>query len=270
MSGRFQNAERLLTILEAELEETYRSVTELTNKLEDKNEALENALQELQETHRQLIIKEKMAALGNLVAGVAHEINSPLRAVLSASSTMKASATKLEELLHPLEPVDGGDRRPRLVRVLAVITDSAAVSEEASQRIAKIVGALRNFARLDEAERQEADIHEGINSTLALLQHKLGDRIEVIRNYGELPRIECSPSQLNQVFMNLFLNAIQAIPENGSITVTTRVRGDTYKPKWPIREGESTRTISTAFSIRGSRPKESASVRVLASRSATR
>jgi signal transduction histidine kinase len=85
---------------------------------------------------------------------------------------------------------------------------------------------LRRFARLDESERKKADLHEGIDNTLTLLGHKLRERIEVIRNYGDLPSLECYPNRLNQVFMNLLVNAIQAIDDGGRITITTCREGD--------------------------------------------
>ena len=91
----------------------------------------------------------------------------------------------------------------------------------AGDRITELVSSLKNFARLDEAEFQKADIHEGIDSTLTLVQHELKDKVEVVKEYGEIPKIFCYPNQLNQVFMNLFVNAVQAIEEKGTITIET-------------------------------------------------
>ncbi len=88
----------------------------------------------------------------------------------------------------------------------------------------KIVRSLRNFARLDEAERKKADLHDGLESTLTLVHHELKNRIEVIRHYGDIPDIECSPSQLNQVFMNILVNAAHSIQGKGTITISTRSR----------------------------------------------
>jgi signal transduction histidine kinase len=97
-------------------------------------------------------------------------------------------------------------------------------SREACQRIAGIVGSLRNFARLDEAERKPADLNEGLTSTLTLINHLVKDRIAVERDFGELPQVDCHPNQLNQVFLNLLVNATQAIDGPGQITVCTRYR----------------------------------------------
>ncbi len=91
----------------------------------------------------------------------------------------------------------------------------------ACERIVKIVRGLRNFARLDEAERKKVDLHEGLESTLTLVNHKLENRVEVVRDYGEIPQIECFPSRLNQVFMNILVNACHAIEGKGSITIKT-------------------------------------------------
>jgi signal transduction histidine kinase len=96
----------------------------------------------------------------------------------------------------------------------------------AGERITRIVKTLRNFARLDESDVQEADLHEGLDSTLTLLQHELRDRISVIREYGEISLIRCYPNELNQVFMNLLVNAVQAIEGEGTIGIETFVDGE--------------------------------------------
>ncbi len=100
------------------------------------------------------------------------------------------------------------------------------INETATKRILTIVDSLRRFARLDEAELDEVDIHEGIENTLTLLQHELKTRIEVQRDYGDIPRINCSPNQLNQAFMNLLVNAVHAIQGQGQILVKTRVQNE--------------------------------------------
>ena len=100
------------------------------------------------------------------------------------------------------------------------------INETATQRILTIVDSLRRFARLDEAELDEVDIHEGIENTLTLLQHELKTRIEVQRDYGDIPRINCFPNRLNQAFMNLLLNAVHAIQGQGQILVKTRVQNE--------------------------------------------
>ncbi len=102
-----------------------------------------------------------------------------------------------------------------------VIADASRVMASGVERVSSIVDSLRNFARLDEAEFQVADIHEGIDSALALLQNRIGENITLVKNYGDIKPIYCSPGQLNQVFMHLLRNAIQAIKETGEISVST-------------------------------------------------
>lgn len=174
---------------------------------------LEETNRVLMETQAQLVQSAKMAAMGELVAGVAHEINTPLGAVKSTTDILK-------RLVERLEPSAGDDQRVKQVRELIKLNESSIA------RMTSIVRDLRDFARLDEAELQEADLHQGIDSTLNLIQHETRDRIEVVREFGDLPRIRCYPGRLNQVFMNLFKNAVQAIEDRGTIVIRTRRDGD--------------------------------------------
>jgi signal transduction histidine kinase len=184
---------------------------------------LEKTNRELRETHAALVQTEKMASLGSLVAGVAHEINTPIGSINSNGDVMVRALKKLRQRLAtlPSELQDDTD----LCRTLEVLENIAKVNEAACGRIVKIVRSLRNFARLDEAERKKVDLHEGLESTLTLVHHELKNRIEVIRDYGDIPEIECSPSQLNQVFMNILVNAAHSIEGKGTITISTRSGG---------------------------------------------
>jgi two-component system NtrC family sensor kinase len=170
----------------------------------------------------QLMQAEKMAALGLLVAGVAHEINTPMGAIHSNNDIMTRAVTKIRKLLGPAPDAEVG-------RMLDILGDVCRNNEIATDRIVKIVYSLKNFARLDEAERKKVNIHEGIESTLTLLQHQLKNRIRIVKQFGDIPEIECFPNQLNQVFMNLLVNAAQAIKERGQITVRTWKDGGTVK-----------------------------------------
>jgi len=206
------------------LRERQEEVSRANRTLAEKNSDLEETLRKLQEAQQQLIMQEKMASLGNLVAGVAHEINNPIGAINSASNT---SARSIEIVRAALEKhADTLADEKRLGRALEVLGRNNEVAVMASERIERIVRSLRNFARLDEAEFQSTDLHEGIDSTLTLLDHVIKNRIEVIREYGDLPQVNCFANQLNQVFMNIINNAAQAIDGPGKITLRTRRKED--------------------------------------------
>jgi len=170
----------------------------------------------------QTIQSERMAALGLLVAGVAHEINTPMGAIHSNNDIMTRAVGKLREHLGPTPDEEVG-------RLLAIVDEVCRNNEAATTRIITIVRRLKNFARLDEADRKKVNIHEGIESTLTLLQHQLKTHIRLVKQFGDIPEIECFPNQLNQVFLNILLNASQAIEGRGEITVRTWKEDDTVR-----------------------------------------
>lgn len=165
---------------------------------------LKNTLKELKETQIQLINSEKMASLGQLVAGVAHEINTPVASIKSNNGIVAKLLTSIED-----------------TELKEMLTDINEIDKEAVSRISSIVTSLKKFVRLDEAELQEADINKELDLTLELIRHETKNRIEVIKNYGEIPVIKCFPNMLNQVFTNILINACQAIEGSGTITITT-------------------------------------------------
>jgi len=189
-------------------------------RLEEQNRALEEGLVRLRQTQAELVMQEKMASLGDLVAGVAHEMNTPLGAVISMHDTACRATQRLQDLLREALG-EAYDDEKKIQSVFGVMDDADRVIREGTERLGEIVGSLRHFARLDEAEFQQADIHEGIDSALTLLKNRLGEQIVVVRDYGDIGLVYCSPCQLNQVFMNLLKNAAAAIEGRGEIRIAT-------------------------------------------------
>lgn len=207
-----------------QLQQTLTVKENLAKTAEAEANRLEQVLNELHQTQAQLVQTEKMSSIGLMVAGVAHEINNPISFIAGNLNHLQEYSTQLLQLVAlfqaKYQPVDPDIRAfinhidldflatdlPKLVHSINI----------GAERIREIVVSLRNFSRLDEAEHKMVDLHDGINSTLLILRHRLkayGDRseIQVIKNYGDLPLVECYAGQLNQVFMNLLSNAIDAL-----------------------------------------------------------
>jgi signal transduction histidine kinase len=174
----------------------------------------------LRETQSQLVQSEKMASLGKLVAGIAHEINTPVGSICSMHDTLMKAVAKLSELFESACDASSPHHR-KLQSMLKLIDDANKVIDMGTTRVRDIVRRLRSFARLDEAELVESDIHEGLEDTLTLVHHELKHDIVVHRNYGEIPPIHCFMARLNQVFLNILINARHAISGKGEITITT-------------------------------------------------
>ncbi len=186
-------------------------------------EDLGRANRELRETHSQLVQSEKMASLGSLVAGIAHEINTPVGAIASMHDTLVRALRKVESTLNEEHP-ELVESSPSLQSALKLVQEANRVIESGTQRVTEIVRRLRSFARLDQAELKKADIHEGLEDTLALIHHELKHNIVVKRDYGAIPAISCYPGRLNQVFLNLLNNARQAIRGKGEIGIRTYIQ----------------------------------------------
>jgi len=189
--------------------------------LKGKNRKLKKLLDELHITQSQLIHSEKMAALGKLVAGIAHEINNPIGAINSTNHVTVRCIEKIGHALADSKRLDELKNSEQFQSAYKILKDNTRVITTAGDRIAASVRSLRNFVRLDEAEFQKVDIHEGIENTLALLTNELRNGVKVVKKYDELPKITCYPSQLNQVIMILLSNAIQVVGSNGIIHIKT-------------------------------------------------
>ncbi|MEW6751207.1 MAG: ATP-binding protein [Candidatus Latescibacterota bacterium] len=181
------------------------------------------SLRDLEDTQCQLMRSEKMAALGNLMAGVAHELNTPVGAIHSMHDTLRRAVDRLKAAIEAEIPADL-QKHAGLQAALRIIEESNRVIENGTRRVTAIVRSLRNFARLDEAELRTVDLREGLDDTLMLVYHDIKSRIEVVRDYGDIPRFCCYSSRLNQVFLNILTNAQQAIVGKGRITLSTQRR----------------------------------------------
>ncbi|MEJ2722858.1 MAG: histidine kinase dimerization/phospho-acceptor domain-containing protein [bacterium] len=172
-----------------------RRVAERTQDLDAKNKELEHTLGQLREAQQQLVLKEKMASLGDLVAGVAHEMNNPVAAINSAADVSSRCLERIEEMIGGDVPIQRVRDDKRYQTAMQLLRENTRIVVEGSSRVTRIIRSLKNFARLDEAELQEADIHQGIESTLTLLHHELKDNVEVVKDFGNVPKIRCYPNQ---------------------------------------------------------------------------
>lgn len=218
----------------------------LEHRVEARTRELSDALKHLKESESQLIQSEKMSSLGQMVAGVAHEINTPLAYVKNSlgqvSEKLPLIGSTLEHTEQLLELLGAGNDPEGLSRAFQQTSTQVGalkqqhVIEELSSlvkdglfgtgQVSEIVGNLKNFSRLDRSKVAHSNLNDSLNSTLLLAKHQLKS-VTVNKNFGEIPEITCAPSQINQVFLNLITNAVQAMPgEKGTITLTSRKDGE--------------------------------------------
>ncbi|MDE2440436.1 MAG: PAS domain S-box protein [Betaproteobacteria bacterium] len=192
----------------------------------------------LEEAHNQLLQSEKMASIGQLAAGIAHELNNPIGFVHSNLGTLDGYIRDLMEIIARYDELAQASENPAFVAVKALkeerdfnyiaedIGQLLSESKEGLSRVRKIVLDLKNFSHVSEQEWQWADLHQGLDSTLNIVWNELKYKCQVIKEYGELPKVHCMISQLNQVFMNLLVNAGHAIETKGTITIHTSLLDD--------------------------------------------
>ena len=250
--------EELIYTLQSELDETNKGLMALTMELEERvdertaelavalkdaeaaNTELSTTLTQLKESQIQLIQSEKFASLGQLTAGIAHEINNPINFIRTSISALSRDFDDISKLIafygkNSNEQFDS-TTKSELMTLKAEMNYDLLLSEipeltkgitDGTFRTIEIVEGLRTFSRLDETEKKTINLHSSLDSTIAMLSHKIGDEINLEKNYGDLPPITCYPGKLNQVFMNLLSNAIDAAedvsPERKKISITTTI-----------------------------------------------
>lgn len=226
-----KDAEERLVELNEHLEQRVHSRTSELNSL---NKALENAYKDLQAQQATIVQQDKMACIGQLAASVAHDINNPIGFVTGNLEVLESYWKKMARFVaaqhdalrscasqEKLAEIEQCRQKLKVDYMLDEFNDVVTESLEGTERVKKIVLNLKGFSRLDEPEARQADIHDCLESTLGIVWNELRYKADVKKEYGTIPEIFCYPQQLNQVFMNLLINASQAIEQWGEITITT-------------------------------------------------
>jgi len=229
-----QNRQDEIVAQSEEIKQANEEILSTNEALEEQKKELQYTLENLKLTQNQLIQSEKMASIGQLTAGVAHEINNPVNFISGNVKPLTRDLDDIFSVLNKYEQIIKEKKLENLFEEMKSLKEQVdydflvkeiknlleGISEGAS-RSGQIVKGLRSFSRLDEEKFKLADIHEGIDSTLILLYNKTKNKITIHKEYGDLPEIECLPSKMNQVFMNILTNSIQAIEDKGDIFIET-------------------------------------------------
>jgi signal transduction histidine kinase len=221
-----RSTEMIKKLTEAEVREKYLKELEATNTiLDSKNQDLQKLYDELKNTQAQLIHSEKMASLGQLVAGISHELNNPIGFIYANIKQLKSYTDKIEKFTRTIDSKGSELGKSTNIKIESILPDLKNLIDDTihgSQMVKNLVDNLRKFSHLDQAQWKEVDIHEGIESSLMILNPELKHRITVNKKFAVKRQIECNPGQINQVFLNLLSNAAQAIEGEGTITIETR------------------------------------------------
>ncbi|MBN2797308.1 MAG: hypothetical protein JXR88_17990 [Clostridia bacterium] len=212
----------LLEDQNVELENQKEELFAQNEELDSQNDELIQSQLALQKAQDRLVQSEKLASMGQLTAAIAHEINTPLGAVSSNTQMIDMMLLKLEKQIQT-EDYSGA------YKSIEKLLKSNKITIDAASRVNEIIRNLRNFSRIDQAEFKTADVHEGIHSVLVLTSNLWKNKLTIHENYGKIPEISCFPSMLNQVFMNVIVNGIQATEKGGNISITTEMIEDFIK-----------------------------------------
>lgn len=218
---------RLQAAYQLEASQREAEIYRLRNvELKEKNEQLNELLEQLKSAQIQLIHSEKMASLGRLVAGITHEINSPIGAVHSTNDVTARLVQRLEKTIQKRHDGQDPNVNGEVQNSLTLLKQNTAIVTQAAERIKTVVDSLKKFTGLDAAQLRKTDLHECIESVLVLLTKEIGEHISVKKEYGDLPQIFCYPSQINQVFMSLLTNAVQSIESSGQVRICTFTKNE--------------------------------------------
>jgi two-component system NtrC family sensor kinase len=216
-------------LLTESFNEMSRNIVQARSDLKKKITELEKTNRDLIDTQSKLVHNSKMVSLGHLVAGVAHELNNPIGFIYSNMAHLKDYSDKLIEMIEIAQqkPQELSDKIKDydLDFIKTDLPKLVSSCQEGARRTRDIVLGLRNFSRLDEVKLKEVDIHELIENTLNLLTGEIKNRIQIHRDYAQLPKVQCFESQISQVFMNILSNGVQAIGNEGNIWISTKVVG---------------------------------------------
>lgn len=222
-------AERLLELKSRELYLVNKNLQENLDRLARRSDSLEKANEELKLAQSQIIQSSKLATIGQLAAGVAHEINNPLAFVASNSKSLEKYFKKILDFIGMLSERIDNDNYAELKKsnnvdfIISDIEELLADNQEGLTRVRDIIADLKTFSRVDQAEMEKANLNDCIETTLKIAWNEIKYKVKLIKELSDIPSITCNVGQINQVLMNLIVNAAQAIETEGEVTITTRV-----------------------------------------------